>query len=159
MHRIVASHLDSYVKSRGLTGDDEAAQFEKFANFSVLSSCCSTEFDVDDVTTGNNDDGCDGVAALIDEEVISAAEDAQEIFNTSRRNHDVTFVFVQAKRSSSFDLGDFLKFKESILRFCSQSEYISADDVMQSAHDVFDIALREVPKSPTQKELSGFSPL
>ena len=146
MHRIVKSHLDSYVESQGLTGDDEAAQFEKFTNFSVLSNCCSTGFDIDDVSTGDGDDGCDGIAAIIDEEVISSVEDAEAIFGTARRNHDVTLVFVQAKRSEGFDLGDFLKFKESVLRFCTQSPYVTQDDIMAAAHDVFDVVLREVPK-------------
>lgn len=146
MHRIVKSHLDSYVQSQGLAGDDEATQFEKFANFSVLSNCCSSGFDIDEVTTGAREDGCDGVAAIIDEEVISTVEDAQAIFTTPRRNHDVSFIFVQAKRSEGFDLGDFLKFKESILRFCAQSTYICADETMIAAHEVFEVILKEVPK-------------
>ena len=68
MHRIVKSHLESFVISQGLQAEDEALQFEKFVNFSTISSCCSGTFEVDDVTTGQNDDGIDGVAVIIDEE-------------------------------------------------------------------------------------------
>src|SRR5215469_7998512 len=117
MHRIIQSHLSSYVASAGLAAEDEASQFEKFVNFSVLSNISSGEFDIDEVSTGEGDDGIDGVAIIIDEEIVVSGEDAEIAFSGSRRNHDVVVVCLQAKRSESFDLGDFLKFKESILRF------------------------------------------
>lgn len=146
MHRIVKAHLESFVSSQALQADTEASQFEKFANFCIISNCCSTNFDVDDISTGDGDDGCDGVAIIIDEEVILAKEDAENIFSTNRRNHDVSLAFVQSKRSEGFDLGDFLKFKESVLRFCTQTDYSNNDEIMLAAREVFDIVLREVPK-------------
>ncbi|MDI5035966.1 hypothetical protein MJM43_30225, partial [Salmonella enterica subsp. enterica serovar Montevideo] len=42
--------------------------------------------------------------------------DASSIFSSQRKNHDVDIVFIQSKRSESFDLGDFLKFKASVFR-------------------------------------------
>lgn len=146
MHRIIKAHLNSFVKSRSLEAEDEAVQFEKFANFSVISSICSGQFDLDDVTTGTGDDGIDGISVIIDEELIVSPEDAEATFATSRRNHDVDVVFVQSKRSEGFDLGDFLKFKEAMLRFLSQSPYVSTDDVMINCRQIFEITLREVPK-------------
>lgn len=146
MHRIVKAHLNSFSKSHGLENEDEAVQFERFVNFSVISNISSAEFDLDDVSTGNGDDGVDGVAIIIDEEVVTAKEEAEKIFSTPRRNHDVSIVFMQAKRSDGFDLGDFLKFKESILRFVTQDDYRSADEIMRSSREVFDVAVAEAPK-------------
>lgn len=146
MHRIVKAHLDSFVSSFGLESEDEASQFEKFANYAVISSKYASAYEIDDVTTGLGEDGTDGIAIVIDEEVIISQEDAKATFLTSRRNHDVDVVFIQAKRSESFDLGDFLKFKESILRFSSQSQYGCLDDVMVNARGIFDTVLKEVPK-------------
>ena len=146
MHRIVKAHLDSFVKSFGLEADDESVQFEKFATYCVLSNRFSSSFDLDNVSTGEGDEGIDGVAVVIDESVTPSVDDSRSIFSTARRNHDVDVVFVQAKRSESFDLGDFLKFKEGILRFATQSPYVVTDEVLSEARAIFDVVLKEVPK-------------
>jgi hypothetical protein len=146
MHRIVKAHLDSFVASFGLEADQESVQFEKFSTYCVLSSRFSAAFDLDDVSTGPGDTGIDGVAIVIDEEVETSVEDVRAAFETPRRNHDVDVIFVQAKRSEGFDLGDFLKFKEAILRFATQSPYLAEDSVLIDARNTFDIVLNEVPK-------------
>lgn len=146
MHRIVKAHLESFVKSFGLNAEEESAQFEKFATYCVLSSRFSAAFDLDDVSTGPGDEGIDGIAVVIDELVTTSVEDAQTVFASQRRNHDVDIIFVQAKRSESFDLGDFLKFKEGILRFATQTPYVVTDDVLVGARQMFDVVLKEVPK-------------
>jgi hypothetical protein len=146
MHRIVKAHLDSFVQSFGLEADDEAVQFEKFATYCVLSNRFSATFDLDAVSTGPGDEGIDGIAVIIDETVTASVEDAQSTFASQRRNHDVDVLFVQAKRSESFDLGDFLKFKEGILRFATQTPYAATDEVLLDARQMFDVILKEVPK-------------
>jgi hypothetical protein len=146
MHRIVKAHLESFVKSFGLEADQESVQFEKFATYCVLSSRFSATFDLDDVSTGPGDEGIDGAAVVIDEAVTPSVEDAQAIFASPRRNHDVDIMFVQAKRSDSFDLGEFLKFKEGILRFATQTPYAASDEVLKETRKIFDVALNEVPK-------------
>lgn len=73
-------------------------------------------------------------------------EDAISVFKSDRKNHDVDIVFVQAKRSDSFDLGDFLKFKESVLKFVSTDDYSVDDDVQNDTHDIYDVCLKHVPK-------------
>ena len=146
MHRIVKAHLESFVKSFGLEADEEAVQFEKYATHCVLSNRYSSTFDLDDVSTGPGDEGIDGIALLIDEMVTTSAEDTQAVFSSQRRNHDVDVLFVQAKRSENFDLGDFLKFKEGILRFATQTPYAVTDEVLSDARQIFDIVLNEVPK-------------
>jgi hypothetical protein len=146
MHRIVKAHLESFVKSFGLGADDESVQFEKFATHCVISNRFSTTFDLDDISTGPGDEGIDGVALVIDEVVTTSVEDAQAVFGEQRRNHDVDVLFVQAKRSEAFDLGDFLKFKEGILRFVSQTPYAATDEVLSDTRQIFDFVVNEVPK-------------
>jgi hypothetical protein len=146
MHRIVKAHLDSFVRSRALEAEPESAQFEKFATHSVISSRFNTTYELDDVTTSANDDGIDGIAVIIDEEVAVSVEDTESIFRTPRRNHDVDIMFIQAKRSENFDLGDFLKFQRSILRFIQESPYSATDETLKNAREIFDVAINEVPK-------------
>lgn len=146
MHRIIAAHLASFVNSFGLNTESESSQFEKFTNYSIVSSRLGATYDLDDITTGDSDDGMDGVAIIIDEEIIISKEDTESIFISERRNHDVEVLFIQAKTSESFDLGDFLKFKESILRFINSDSYDVLDEVQLTAREVFDTAMANVPK-------------
>ncbi|MCB5196027.1 AIPR family protein [Deefgea salmonis] len=146
MHRIVKAHLQSFVKSFALEAENEASQFEKFAMHCVVASRFSDAYDLDDVVTGPGDEGIDGIAIIIDECITTSVEDAKSIFLPPRRNHDVDIIFVQAKRSESFDLGDFLKFKEGILRFVNQSPYLATDTILKDARSIFDALLLEVPK-------------
>src|SRR5690606_22087457 len=45
-----------------------------------------------------------------------------------------------------FDLGDFLKFKESVLRFFTQEPYCASSELQQDARAAFDVAIKHVPK-------------
>lgn len=146
MHRIVKAHLESFVASFSLEADDEAKQFEKFATYCVISNRFSGTFDIDEVVTGTGDQGIDGIAIVIDEAVTASIEDAQAVFVSPRRNHDVDMVFIQAKRSEGFDLGDFLKFKEGVLRFATAAPYPATDEVLVESRGKFDVVLRQVPK-------------
>jgi hypothetical protein len=146
VHRIVKAHLESFVKSFGLDAEDEASQFEKFTTHVMISSRFPSAYELDDVSTGPSEDGIDGVAVVIDEEVCVSVEDADNSFSTGRRNHDVDVIFIQAKRSENFDLGDFLKFKEAVLRFTSQTPYECKDEVLQNARQIFDKVVQQVPK-------------
>lgn len=146
MHRIVESHLDSFVAEQALEADERTVQFEKFANFAVLSKKLASAIELDEVTTGCDDDGTDGIAVIINEEHIVSREDAETIFAHERRNNDVEVVFVQAKTSEGFDLGDFLKFKESVLRFFTQAPYSAKSDLQKEARATFDAAIKSVPK-------------
>src|SRR5690606_32259474 len=118
-------------KSFGLEQLDESVQFEMFANYSILRSRIGSDFDIEDVTTGEGDDGMDGVSIIVNEEVVVSDEDATSIFSSDKKNNDVEALFIQAKRGDSFDLGDFLKFKESVLRFINSENYTALDTVQK----------------------------
>lgn len=146
MHRIVSSHLDSFIEQYALEADERTLQFEKFANFAVLAGKAASAIDIDEVTTGNDDDGTDGIALIINEEHVVSEEDAETIFKQDKRNNDVEIIFVQAKTSDGFDLGEFLKFKESVLRFFTQTPYQAVNELQQDIRKAFDVAIKNVPK-------------
>jgi hypothetical protein len=146
MHRIIQAHLKNFSESFGYTALDESVQFEKFCAYAILSSRYSSDLDLDDVTTGEGDDGIDGVAVIIDEAPCPSSEEAIEIFKSPRRNHDIDLVFVQAKSGERFDLGDFLKFKEGILRFINSENYPINDEILREAKSIFDTVISNAPK-------------
>ena len=146
MHRIIKSYLDSFVKSLGLEQEPESAQFEMFSNYVVVSSKVGSQFELDDITTGDGDGGIDGVAIVANEEILLSREDAESLFSGSKRNHVVEVVFIQAKRSEECDLGDFLKFKESIIRFVNSENYEVTDETQKNSKEVFDVCISNVTK-------------
>jgi hypothetical protein len=146
MHKIVEAHLKSFVQSHAYTHLDESTQFERFVNFSLLTASYSSQYDLDDVSTGDGDDGIDGVAIIIDEEVINSKEDVQNVFGASKRNHDVEILFTQAKSGENFDLGEVLKFNSAVLRFLSADQYVVNDETQQNAWECYSEVLRHVPK-------------
>ncbi len=146
MHKIIKSHLDSYVTSCGLEQLTESERFESFCNYSIVFDRVGASFDASEITTGADEDGVDGVAVIINEEICLSREDADTIFGTDKRNNDVELVFIQAKTSESFDLGDFLKFKEGVMRFLEADPYVSDDDVLNSANETYNFCLSKVPK-------------
>ncbi|MWV15670.1 AIPR family protein [Pseudomonas sp. L-22-4S-12] len=146
MHRIISSHLKTFTKSLGLECLPQDEQFENFSNFSILYSRCPSGFELEDVTTGAGDDGIDGLAIIIDEELVISDEDAKSAFSKDKKNHDVEAVFIQSKTTDSFDLGDFLKFKEAVIRFITEEHYTAPDSIQQNARAIFDECIRNVPK-------------
>ena len=146
MHRILEAHLSNFAQSHGFTHLSIAEQFEHFVNYSILYQIAGSRIDLDNVTTGPGDDGTDGIAVLINEEIMASDDEAHAIFSTSRRNHDVEVVFIQSKTSESFDLGDFLKFKESILRFINNEAYAASDEVQINSKNIFDVSISNVPR-------------
>lgn len=148
MHRIVKAHLDSFAKQHGFEGDTESVQFEKFSNFCILTSRTSISIDVDEVTTDDGEDGIDGIAILIDEEVVGSTENANALFQVDRRNRDVEIVLIQAKTSESFDLGEFLKFKEACLRVVGDEpkHYKVQEETLKEANKILNAVIKNVPK-------------
>jgi hypothetical protein len=141
MHRILKTHLNKFCYNFGFESDTESVAFEKFSNYATVSARVPGQYDVCDITTSEFEDGIDGIAIIINEEIITSDDDAKSIFEKSKRNHDVLIIFIQSKTSDNFDLGDFLKFKEAVLRFSNQDNYTSPDSVLSTAWSIFDTIL------------------
>ena len=146
MNKIIASHLKKFVHDHGLDADHESVQFEKFVCYSILSPRIAVGLDLESIITGAGEDGTDGVALVINEELIVSADDATLTFSKDKRQNDVEIVFIQAKRSENFDLGDFLKFKDSVLRFLTAAPYVVENDVQAEANRAFNVVIDNVPK-------------
>jgi hypothetical protein len=103
MDRITKSLLDEFVHEQGLTGLAEDQQFEHFAAFLTIGRSLAETFDTSEVVVGSGGDtGIDAVAILVNGSLV---DDATAVDEFVERNGylEVTFVFVQAERSSAFE--------------------------------------------------------
>jgi hypothetical protein len=122
MDRITASLIKDFSDSNGFSGTvDESRVFEHFANYSVLFAELSDTFDLDDVAIGGDGNvGIDGAAIIVNGTHVTSEEDAYAIVEANKYL-DADFVFIQAKTSSSFDLGEMGKFLFAVNDFFSDS--------------------------------------
>ena len=117
---ILAGMLKDFVSRHALQEDSPDRQFEKFSNYCLLKTDHYDSFDFEKVGTGDCI-GVDGVAVSIGGVIVDELEDAE---NFTRMQFDVKFIFSQAKTSSKFDLGDFLKFVSTVRNFFGSDEAV-----------------------------------
>ena len=98
------SLLDEFSREHDLGKLSEEKQFEHFAAYLTAGRHLSEAFDTSDIVTGSGGDtGIDGIAVIVNGSLI---DDADLVKDYADRNGylDVSFVFVQAERSSRIEV-------------------------------------------------------
>lgn len=113
----LSSMLNEFSNKNSLT-DKDTLRFEKFASYSLLANDYYDSFEQDAVGTGNCV-GVDAVATAISDVLVYTEEAAKRL---TAGQFDTCFNFIQAKTSSSLDLGDYLKFLQTVSVFFSGTE-------------------------------------
>lgn len=117
MDRITKSLLTEFTTERNLDALPEDTQFEHFAAFLTVGRSLAEGFETADVVIGSGGDtGIDAVAIIVNGSLI---DDAAAIAEFVDRNGylDVSFVFVQAERSSSFETSKIGQFSYGVQDF------------------------------------------
>lgn len=106
---------------------DENSLFERFVNYVILSShqpdifACDTNL-LDKICTGGRDDmGIDGMVVKLNNLLVGELEEAKNILEKHRKVK-IEFIFIQSKKSPSFDSGEFLKFCSGVSDFLSGNQ-------------------------------------
>ncbi len=128
---ILSGMLKDFVTRHALQDDTPTIQFEKFANFCLLKTDHYDSFDFEKVSTGDCV-GVDGVAVSIGGVIVDEIEDAETF---TRTQFEARFIFSQAKTSSKFELGDFLKFASTVRLFFG-SDRNAVPEQLQKAFDI-----------------------
>jgi hypothetical protein len=137
MHRITAGLLRDFVSDFELGEMSEHEQFERLINYCIISPEVVEGYDLADVTSSDADDGIDGCAIIVDEEVIVSKEDCETILNDGQRNHTVKLILLQAKSSEQIDLGELLKFHSAVERFCHDFDSKPIDPVEANTKEIY----------------------
>lgn len=100
--QILKGYVDDFRDSFELNDIDDSTVFEHFVNYCITSKQYPREFDYDAPHVGGSDDiGLDGAAFIVNGNIVKAPE---EIDFLVRKNGylDVSFLFIQTKKSSKF---------------------------------------------------------
>lgn len=108
---ILKGFISSFSESNGYHGLPEDVIFERFANFNTISKLYPRDFNIEDLSTGGeNDIAIDGMAIIVNGTIIRNKEEIDFLRN-SNGVLDVTFAFVQSKNSEAFrgeQVGNFI---------------------------------------------------
>lgn len=110
MNKIIESFLNTHIQEYELEKYPIETAFEHFINKCIINKYASDRVDPDDVMTEKGEKGLDGVAILINEQLVTTIEDTM-IMISKYKPIDVRFVFIQSKTSESFsgsEIGDFI---------------------------------------------------
>jgi hypothetical protein len=111
MDMITEGLLAEFTKEFQIDSLPEDKRFENFAGFVILKRHYSETFDPGEIVVGEGGDlTIDAIGIIVNGILINDKDALEELFDSNPDYLDVTFVFVQAERSSNFDgakLGSF----------------------------------------------------
>ncbi len=149
MDRITQSLISELLSNQELNSEGESKDFEKLANYCIISNEYTKTFDIGQVTVGDGGDtGLDGIAIIVNGQLI---EDKDEVDDLLEKNSslEVNYVFVQSKTSSSYSNGDLSTFIFGVKDFFALKPSLMRNaDVMRIA----DISDHIYSKAPHFKE-------
>ncbi|MEK6742232.1 MAG: AIPR family protein [Nitrospirota bacterium] len=115
--KILESYIADFVASNNIDSSDEAKVFEYFVNHLVLTRIHPENTDFESTTVGGDDDlGIDGLAILVNEHIVTSAEEVK-YFKTNLRRLDVQFIFTQSKTADKFAGAEIDTFLYGVQRF------------------------------------------
>ena len=134
MDRITQGLVDEFVRNFDLGKESAKVQFEHFVNVAVVSSEYHESFDPSDVHVGKDaNPGIDGLAIIINGSLVTEEEEVDDLLSTNKYL-EVTFIFTQAKTSSSFDGADMGSFIEAVWDFFREKpRLVRGQDLKMSA--------------------------
>lgn len=93
---IIESYLDKFSENYNITGLNETEKFEHLVNFCILNGEKYDEFDIEDIHVGEKGNyGLDGVAILIDGEIVTSKDEADAVLSKKRIPQSFLFLYKQ----------------------------------------------------------------
>jgi AIPR protein len=118
MDIITTSLLKEFSEEYGFFGLDEDKQFEHFAAFITVRSQYSETFSPEDIVVGSGGDlGIDAIAIIANGALVTDVDSFNDLMSDGVDYLDVSFIFVQAERSPSFDGQKLLNFVSGVKEF------------------------------------------
>jgi hypothetical protein len=128
MDRITKQLISDLFKGQEKSETNQSDDFEYFCNYAVLSSEYNKTFDADTITIGSGDDtGIDGIGIIVNGHLVEDQNEVDDLLD-SNGYLEVTYVFVQAKTSSSFDSAEMHKFYFGVKDFFAENPTMRRND-------------------------------
>lgn len=146
MHIILENHTNKLSSDFEHQDLSESKKFEMFCNYCCISKHFLGRFDPLDVTTDEDDASIDGIAIIIDGDLVRTPDDALEIFKTHKTNLSAEIVITQAKTGESFKKDEISNFKTGIEDYLSLDPKLPNGKLNKESIDIFKILLNNLNK-------------
>lgn len=146
MDRITQSFINELLETQELKSQGESKDFEKLANYSIISNEYNKTFDLNYVTIGNGDDtGIDGIAIIVNGLLVESIEEVDDLIEKNGAI-EVEFLFIQAKTSPNFSTSELNTFIFGIKDFFSTSPKLRRNDSLQKFCEISNHIYNNAPK-------------
>jgi len=151
MDKIAKSLVDDFLKLHEIKSEGIEKDFEKFANYSIISKEFNRSFDVDDTLTGDDDTGIDGIAIIVNGQLVQKKEEIDFLIENNNFL-EVTFIFIESKTSKHFKKSEINNFAFGVKDFFDEQPHLIRNTEIQNFAEIinylFDHAslFRENPK-------------
>ncbi len=138
-NKILLGIMDEFSKDFQFSDVEESKVFERLVNYVTLSKYDPdayndvSVFDLVDVDKSSTY-GIDTFALFVNDTIITDKELISNFAQAKRL--DSRLVFIQTKRSTAFDTGEFLKFTSAIKNFLSETPEIQYSEELASAKEL-----------------------
>lgn len=112
--------MESFLTSQQIEEKDQSKQFEMFASYCAVEQHYTDTYSLTDIITAKGDDcGIDAIAIIINGNMITSKDEVDDLIELNKKLSEISFVFIQAKTSSSFDYGELGTFGAGVKDFFS----------------------------------------
>lgn len=146
MHIILENHTNKLSSDFEHQDLSESKKFEMFCNYCCISKHFLGRFDPLDVTTDEDDASIDGLAIIIDGDLVRTQDDALEIFKTHKTNLTAEIIITQAKTGESFRKDEISNFKMGIEDYLSLDPKLPNGKLNKESIEIFKILLTNLNK-------------
>jgi hypothetical protein len=120
MHLVTKSYFENFCKDFGAPYN-ESKNFEAFVNYCVFSKFSGDNVEASDLVYEGADPGIDGAFLFLDDRAVFSIEELEEIFQTTKREYQVSIVLTQAKRSTTWSKQEIDSFVAAIVDYLSEA--------------------------------------
>lgn len=146
MHIILENHAKELSVDYEYEDSDIEKKFERFCNYCIVSKHYFGRFTPSSVTTNEDDASIDGLAVIVNGDVVLTADDAEEIFKTHKTNLPVDLVLTQVKSGERFQKEEIANFKIGLEDFLSLEPRLPNGSLNKEVLDIFKVVLKNLKK-------------
>lgn len=146
MDRITESLINELLTTLEITSEGEAKDFEKLANYTVVSNEYNKTFDIEAITVGaGSDTGIDGIAIVVNGQLVDSTEEVDDLLEKNNFL-EIEYLFIQSKTSSSFDSSEINTFIFGVQDFFSLKPKLVRNDDIKKFAEVSNYIFQKAPK-------------
>ena len=146
MHIILSKYVNELNIEFEFSESRESKLFEYFCNYCVVSKKYLGRFNPKNITTEEDDASIDGLAFIIDGELIYTKEDAEQLFLSHKNTLNVDVIITQIKSGEKFEKEEISNFLLGIKDFLTLSPQLPNGELNQNAIEILNVIFNNLRK-------------